>query len=263
MLASDRKNTVLSELSDGEANAIGYTAYGHPSAEQPVKTLLGYNGELAEPNTGWQLLGNGYRAYNQRWMRFQSPDSWSPFGAGGLNAYAYCEGDPVMRTDPTGHMFKWVKSATGQWSTAAVPDVDPVPLVTESHLTQGLGSASVKTPAPVSVPVGVPQAGVLKKSWSPVVLATASNAGDEGLQASGAAVNPPRAKVNFSEMAERAHFNNKREPNTGWRGVEDVIADASIENRRREGQLYAPKKLAEKKQSFIRQGLAHSKKNST
>ncbi len=27
----------------------------------------------------------------------------SPFGKGGMNAYAYCAGDPVNRSDPTGH----------------------------------------------------------------------------------------------------------------------------------------------------------------
>ncbi len=36
-------------------------------------------------------------------MRFHSPDSLSPFGEGGLNAYAYGEGDSVNGVDPTGH----------------------------------------------------------------------------------------------------------------------------------------------------------------
>jgi hypothetical protein len=36
-------------------------------------------------------------------MRFHSPDSWSPFGEGGVNAYAYCEGDPIGNVDSTGH----------------------------------------------------------------------------------------------------------------------------------------------------------------
>lgn len=36
-------------------------------------------------------------------MKFCSPDEWSPFGRGGPNAYAYCKGDPVNASDPTGH----------------------------------------------------------------------------------------------------------------------------------------------------------------
>jgi len=47
------------------------------------------------------MLGNGYRAYNPILKRFNSPDSLSPFGKGGLNAYSYCVGDPVT----SGHVF--------------------------------------------------------------------------------------------------------------------------------------------------------------
>lgn len=65
--------------------------------------LLGFNGERPDPVTGHYLLGNGYRAYNPVLLRFNSPDSWSPFGKGGLNPYGYCAGDPVNRRDPTGH----------------------------------------------------------------------------------------------------------------------------------------------------------------
>ncbi|WP_010202033.1 RHS repeat-associated core domain-containing protein, partial [Pseudomonas amygdali] len=45
-----------------------------------------------------------YRAFNPVLMRFNSPDTLSPFGRGGLNAYAYCQGDPVNRSDPDGHI---------------------------------------------------------------------------------------------------------------------------------------------------------------
>ena len=104
LLASDQKNTVLKEVSSEVTNDIAYSAYGHRSAEMPVSTHLGYNGVLREEQTGLYLLGNGYRPYNPCMMRFHSPDSWSPFGRGGLNAYAYCEGQPVLNDDPDGHM---------------------------------------------------------------------------------------------------------------------------------------------------------------
>jgi RHS repeat-associated protein len=103
MLVVDQKNTLMREVGKGPVNSVAYTAYGHPSAEQSVRAHLGYNGEFSEPQTGWQLLGNGYRAYNSNLMKFHSPDSFSPFGEGGVNAYAYCEGEPILNSDPDGH----------------------------------------------------------------------------------------------------------------------------------------------------------------
>lgn len=103
LLATDRGQSIIGEVVNGQANVIAYSAYGDQSAQQEVATGLGFNGQLREMRTRWYLLGNGYRAYNPRLMRFHSPDSWSPFGRGGLNAYVYCVGDPVNRSDPTGH----------------------------------------------------------------------------------------------------------------------------------------------------------------
>jgi len=80
-----------------------YTVYGHDGCEQ-FASVLGFSGQRMEPATGCYLLGNGYRAFNPVLMRFHSPDSLSPMGAGGLNCYAYCAGDPVNNTDPSGHM---------------------------------------------------------------------------------------------------------------------------------------------------------------
>ncbi|MEE1921314.1 RHS repeat-associated core domain-containing protein [Pseudomonas sp. 148P] len=68
--------------------------------------------------TGYYLLGQGYRAYNPVLMRFTSADSWSPFGRGGLNAYAYCAGDPVNASDPSGH-FLWFGNMKFQLTSLA------------------------------------------------------------------------------------------------------------------------------------------------
>ncbi|WP_443217046.1 RHS repeat-associated core domain-containing protein [Pseudomonas sp. GM78] len=83
---------------------MAYSPYGHRSAESGLLSLLGFNGERPDPVTGHYLLGNGYRAFNPVLMRFNSPDSSSPFGEGGPNTYMYCSGDPVNFADPTGHV---------------------------------------------------------------------------------------------------------------------------------------------------------------
>jgi RHS repeat-associated protein len=103
MLACDDKNSVLSELSPQGSKGVAYTAYGHRADSALAGAALGFNGECRETQTGWYLLGNGYRSYSPGLMRFHSPDSWSPFGDGGLNAYAYVEGNPVLYRDPSGH----------------------------------------------------------------------------------------------------------------------------------------------------------------
>ncbi|RDH43305.1 hypothetical protein B9G39_07540 [Zooshikella ganghwensis] len=65
---------------------------------------IGFNGEYIDPITNVYHLGNGYRIYNPRLMRFHSIDSLSPFGDGGINGYSYCLGDPLNLVDPTGHI---------------------------------------------------------------------------------------------------------------------------------------------------------------
>lgn len=100
LTAADQQHSVLSALSAGQQQALAYSPHGHRA---PLNHLPGFNGEQPDPVTGHYLLGNGYRAYNPVLMRFNSPDSLSPFGKGGLNAYAYCAGDPVNRNDPSGH----------------------------------------------------------------------------------------------------------------------------------------------------------------
>ncbi|RMR04436.1 RHS repeat domain-containing protein [Pseudomonas syringae group genomosp. 3] len=104
LFSTSLSNSVLSEVHASGTSSRRYTVYGHASGEEPPSGRPGFNGELHESETGWQLLGNGYRAYNPVLMRFHSPDSLSPFEEGGLNAYAYGEGDSVNGVDPTGHI---------------------------------------------------------------------------------------------------------------------------------------------------------------
>ena len=105
LIAGEENRSTLTVLNNSQQHLIAYTPYGHHLQEADTPQLLGFNGERFDPFTGYYLLGNGYRAFNPVLMRFNSPDSWSPFGKGGINAYAYCEGDPVNRVDPTGHGF--------------------------------------------------------------------------------------------------------------------------------------------------------------
>ncbi|WP_080891892.1 RHS repeat-associated core domain-containing protein [Pseudomonas syringae group genomosp. 3] len=103
LLATDQQRSVLQLVDKAGTESIAYSPYGHHLAESGLTSLLGFNGERRDPVTGHYLLGNGYRAYNPVLMRFNSPDSLSPFGEGGLNAYGYVGGDPVGFGDPTGH----------------------------------------------------------------------------------------------------------------------------------------------------------------
>ncbi len=103
LLACDAQQSVLAAVSQGGRDDAVYAPYGHRQPRQHGAQQA-FNGELPDPSTGHYLLGNGYRGYNPVLMRFNQPDSWSPFGAGGLNSYVYCLGNPINRRDPSGHM---------------------------------------------------------------------------------------------------------------------------------------------------------------
>ncbi|WP_095148687.1 RHS repeat-associated core domain-containing protein [Pseudomonas sp. Irchel s3a18] len=105
LLVTDQQRSVLNVLDANQSHPLAYSPYGHRPIENGLLSLLGFNGERPDPVTGNYHLGNGYRQFNPVLMRFNSPDSWSPFGEGGVNAYAYCGGDPINRADPNGHSF--------------------------------------------------------------------------------------------------------------------------------------------------------------
>ncbi|MCL6700746.1 RHS repeat-associated core domain-containing protein [Pseudomonas sp. T1.Ur] len=109
LLTTDQQRSVLNVLDAVQLYPFTYTPYGHRAPEDGLLSLLGFNGERPDPVTGHYLLGNGYRAFNPVLMRFNSPDSWSPFGEGGLNAYAYSI-DPLNFLDLTGHTPQPIKN---------------------------------------------------------------------------------------------------------------------------------------------------------
>ncbi len=76
----------------------------------------GFDGQMNDPATGYQFLGGGYRAYNPVYRHFMSHDSYSPFQK--INGYGFGDNNPIMNTDPTGHMPKWMGYVMGGLSIA-------------------------------------------------------------------------------------------------------------------------------------------------
>ena len=101
-------------------NSVGTVVAGNPffnqtiraattpsGANQPLinQQLYGFDGQLTDPESGYQFLGRGYhRAYNPVTRRFMSQDSMSPFSKGGFNGYIFARNNPIMHQDPSGHM---------------------------------------------------------------------------------------------------------------------------------------------------------------
>jgi RHS repeat-associated protein len=102
LLATDSNGSVIHTKHTDHSEPLVYTAYGHSSSLPSDQTSSGFNGEFLDA-LEFYLLGAGYRLYYPPLMRLFSPDNLSPFAQGGINSYAYCGGDPVNFTDPSGH----------------------------------------------------------------------------------------------------------------------------------------------------------------
>jgi len=101
LIASDSMNSSLMSVRNDQLRALPHTVFGfyRSLGELPV----GFNGERHDAVTRMYSLGAGYRWYSPLIMRFTSPDTISPFGEGGTNAYSYVKNDPVNYRDPDGH----------------------------------------------------------------------------------------------------------------------------------------------------------------
>lgn len=110
-------------------------------------TTVMFEGERRDSLTGNYSPGNGQRSYLPALMRCNQPDSWSPFGLGGVNTYAWCAGDPVNHADPSGHL-SWqaiTGIATGILGLALVPFTLGESLTIGSCLIASLETASAAT----------------------------------------------------------------------------------------------------------------------
>lgn len=118
LLASAPSGSVLLEA-DTVVRPVAYAPHGHHDGFSALATP-GFNGEWFDPGSGCYLLGAGHhRPYSPALAMFLAPDAASPFRAGGLNSLAYCAGDPINRTDPSGHFWKWIGIAVAAIATVA------------------------------------------------------------------------------------------------------------------------------------------------
>lgn len=87
---------------DQQRSVLGSPGYPPYGWVEKRGTRQAYCGQVRDQLTGHYHLGNGHRTFSPFVMRFNSPDRLSPFGAGGINAYTYCNGDPINFYDPDG-----------------------------------------------------------------------------------------------------------------------------------------------------------------
>lgn|GEM_PF-2072347 len=118
-------------MNDGSGSVRGLTAPGQPriarhytpfgDAKIPPDDgksrsladlqVPAFNGQRLDAAVNLYFLGNGQRAYDPDLMVFLQPDPLSPFDEGGINSYAYCAGNPINLTDPSGLWPSWLKWA--------------------------------------------------------------------------------------------------------------------------------------------------------
>lgn len=117
LLVCDARQSPLGVVAVSRRFMAAYDPYGYRPAQSDAP-VLGFNGQRAEAGIERYHLGHGRRVYNPVLRRFHEQDALSPFGAGGLNGYMYCAGDPVNYGDPSGASLEWLH---GDAATYLIP----------------------------------------------------------------------------------------------------------------------------------------------
>ena len=157
-LAVGPSNSLYRADSGKGVQHFAFTPYGFEWGVSTGGSSLAFNGQLVDAQTGLYLLGAGRRAYSPVVMRFISADRISPFGAGGVNAYAYCEGDPVNYSDNSGmnrHLFpawfferaRWMSDAfvEGKLQNKGRPEARPYHISQRHHSFSGIVQPASQT----------------------------------------------------------------------------------------------------------------------
>lgn len=114
LIGSDRLATPIAI----QGICVRHSAWDAYGLGQPRGVSTGFIGTLYEHTGALYQFGNGYRPYVPALRRFGSLDSLSPFGGGGINAYAYCLAEPINFSDPNGQAptraFDLVEAAFSQ-----------------------------------------------------------------------------------------------------------------------------------------------------
>ena len=106
---TDTENAVGCAETGEVAQRLDYDSFGRVLVDtNPGFQPFGFQGGLYDPDTG--LVEFGCRWYDAQTGRWISKDPI--LLEGGWNVYAFCDNDPVNRTDPTG-LCEWLAYANG------------------------------------------------------------------------------------------------------------------------------------------------------